>query len=181
MTSKPGPTGGLTIGGESWAGVSGNVAGPEQPDGQKESLALNPAAPEKYPRVPSCCPVSKKTPTPPRTTVSAPGSFRTTYAAPMRGAKLYQDVRQRGVPCGASARVPGLPISPWTVKGRFPSRALGAGFTSQRKPRERLHRGLALHSSWTKAEKLRKFGNAGAVDCANAKSALFAFSESWLK
>src|SRR6266404_4028331 len=57
---------------------------------------------------PSCWPVSKKTPPPPRTTVSRPGVLRSMYAAPSRGAKLNQVVCHSAVPWGASAHVLGL-------------------------------------------------------------------------
>src|SRR5262245_6652091 len=82
------------------AGTTGNA--PEQ----KQSNALNPG-PLK-PSDPDCCPVSKKTPTPPRTTVSRSGALWRTYANPRRGAKLYHVVFHSGAPCGPSVQLSGL-------------------------------------------------------------------------
>src|SRR6266446_4302919 len=92
------PTGGLTIVGTCVAGFPGNG-----PDGNENAVNPGPLKPTD----PPCWPVSKKTPPPPRTIVSQPGTLRTTYAAPRRGAKLNHAVCQRGVPCGASAQLLG--------------------------------------------------------------------------
>src|SRR5216684_5755367 len=94
-----GGTGGFTMVGI--VGSIGNGCGVTK----LRDCALNPG-PAK-PKEPSCWPVSKKTPPPPRTTVSRPGALWRTYATPRRGAKLCQVVCQSGVPCGANAQVLG--------------------------------------------------------------------------
>ena len=73
------------------------------------------------------------------------------YAAPNRGAKLYQVVRHSGVPCGANVQE--LGPAPSIVYGFNPFVTPGAGFTSQRNPSETLKRDEAFHSSCAYAEK----------------------------
>src|SRR5258707_6636252 len=87
------------------------------------------------------------------------------YATPKRGAKLYQLVCQSGVPCGASVHVLGSEETKLTVYGLSPCVTPGAGFTSQRSPKERLNRCDNFHSSWAKAEKFVYNGYAGAKAC----------------
>ena len=78
------------------------IAQPESGAALRDVPAKAPVVETKTPT-----PLTKKTPPPPRKTVSQPGALRMTYAAPNRGAKLYHVVCQSGVPCGASVHVSG--------------------------------------------------------------------------
>src|SRR5258707_68583 len=133
----------MKVGGGNWAGDIGKL-----PEGVATTVKPTPPNPSD----PNCCPVSKNTPPPPRTTVSHPAALRRMYAAPSRGAMLYQVVFQSDVPCGARARVARL--LPTAVYGMPPFVAPGGGLISQRKPTERVNLGAILHSSWANAEKL---------------------------
>src|SRR5262249_62288028 len=77
-------------------------------------------------------PRSKNTPHPPLTTVSRPGSSRSRYDAPSRGAMSLNVVRYSGVPGAAQATVAGS--AGVTARGPAPSRHARGGLESPRAP-----------------------------------------------
>src|SRR5882757_3225406 len=87
-------------------------------DPEKNRNALKPI-PLK-PCVATLLSVSKNTPPPARSTVSSPALSFAVQATPRRGAKLYHDVFQRGVPRGANASDAGLLMSPCKVYASLP-------------------------------------------------------------
>src|SRR5262249_21951672 len=101
-------------------------------------------------------PRSKTTPHPPLTTVSRPGSSRSRYDAPSRGAMSLNVVRYSGVPGAVKEMVAGSAV----VTARAPARSRnpGDGLTAQRAPRASVSRAVGGPESLAYAAKIVAFG-----------------------